>query len=1111
MPSPLLLQGSAAVVATQLRQIAVWSDLECAGGSVIRYFDTITECEATFTLDNDNRLKLVVPLNAPVRDDLLEHRVIRIVESDVVFDEWRILSVNQDTQAGRVTITALSPIADLGTASMLRRTTGTTVEPDVEVDGLNVSQILQTVILPSLVADGLDWVAAGNLETIGPVSATFSWVTPLEACRQIAEITGTEFRLRRNGTGSYLIDFVDEAGSDAATADVRLGKNILALAQDRTQAGQVTIAQPRGARVDDVSATMARAQWRVTAVSGNDVTLADPAGGMTPIAFDDQLNGLTLRRTDGTLTAISATVAATDTVTVANAAGVSVNDLVQFRNGDGTDLIYLHSPGDSQAWGRYYGVVDRPDIPGATNLVPNAAVRQWSGAGTSPPDGWSIIGSPTLARENSAAFLYRGPNAIKVTANLGNGVQTASVPVSPTEAEPYASGWVAVYATSAASVKVELVVNGAVVAPTSPQVASNDNFNQYVALGVSGIDIRELAATSIAIRVTANTSPTTFYVAGAMITQTPSQEPLFVEGSGGTALWQAANRVLLRLGGPQVGYKLSLVDLARLDPDTWGEDCALVLGGQVRVTDERVNVQIQTRVTELTLDYVTRGNSAIQLSTLPEDLAGTLARPGFRRRLGAPTTVAAITGLALLSDSTTALRLPDGSKQSRIRATWLPLEDSFLDHYEPRGRVVGTLPWTNFPPVPAAQHLAYIPVSSDTDWEIAVRGVNRSNVPGPWTSTTLRSGIVTVERFQRNLVVNGDGQGSPSGSPATGWTTGAGPGLFVTDTQAKFGDRALTITTSGSQYAYSLQDLITVAANEVFRASGWVRQGTLGGSGSFGAGFEVFATGSPSFTVTLLDSSAPQIGDTVAASKWFGLTRTDTSATWKFVSATIAVSGPGTLAIACDMGFNTTPSGTGYFDGLVVERLESAIETGGRRGYDTIDGSGNIYVDHGGGVEILPHEQGDTGSAEKTIIWDAPTWIASTDATPWELHRYGGPSPFGLWIRPNTGANIAYTYYCPLVLPPGVTLTQVQIGSQRNAAGDQCDLAIERVDVGSIATVASGSASTGRGALTLAASETISAQRYYLKLTLKESASAGNAEATGPTITYTMPDFSRAY
>lgn len=1114
MPSAvLLLQGSTAVVATQLRQIAVWSDLECAGGTVIRYFDTITKCDAIFTLDNDHRLTLTVPLTAPIKDDLLEHRVIRIVESDVVFDEWRIISVSRDTGTGLATITALSPTADLGTASLLRRAVGPVVEHDVEISGLTVSQILQTVVLPALAADGLTWVAAGNVETTEPVSATFSWVTPLEACRQLAELTGTEFQFRRNGTSSYLLDFVTERGAEAPVADIRLGKNILGLTQERTQAGQVTVAVPRGARVDDLSASMARAQWRVVLVSGNTLTLADPAGGMGPVAFDNQLTGTYLRRMDGTLTAVTDSVASTDTVTVANAAGISVGHLIQFRaDGAGSDLTALQSPGDIAAWGRKYGVIDRPDVPGAVNLVSNAGVRQWTGAGTSPPDTWTTVGSPTLARENSAAFLYRGPNAVKVTATTGNGIQTASVPVFPTEDVPYASGWVAVYATSVASVKVELVVNGAVVAPTAPQVASNENVNQYIALGVSGIDIRQLAATSIALRITANTSPTTFYVGGAMITQTPSQEPLFVEGSGGTALWQAANRTLLRLGGPQVGYNLALVDLARLNPGVWGEDAALVLGGQVRVTDERLGLEIQTRITELSLDYVTRGNSTIRLSTLPEDLAGTLSRPGFSRRLGAPATVPAVTGLALLSDDTTSLRLPDGSKQARIRASWRPVEDAFLDRYEPRGRPVGTLPWTDFPPVPRQQIVAYLPVSSDTDWEVAVRAVNRANQPGPWTSTTLRSGVAVTERFYQNRVTNGDGQGSPTGSLATGWTTGAGPGLFVTSAEAKFGDRALTITTAGAQYAYSQQTVATVAGGEVLRVSGWVRQGTLGGTGTFGAGFEIFATGSPSFTVTLLDSSAPKVGDAVSVSKWIGLTRTDTSGAWTFVSATIAVGGPGTLAVACDMGFNAdTPSGTGYFDGLIVERLEAAPELGGRRGYDQIDSAGNIYVDHGGGMEIIPHEQGGSGSAEKTIIWDAPAWIAATDATPWELLRYAGPSPFGLWLRPNTGANIAYTYYCPLVLPPGVTLTQIQVGSFRNAAGDQCDLAVERVDVGSIATVSSGSASTGRGALVLSMSEVIATQRYYLKLTLKESAAAGNAEATGPTITYTMPDFGKGY
>jgi hypothetical protein len=163
--------------------------------------------------------------------------------------------------------------------------------------------------------------------------------------------------------------------------------------------------------------------------------------------------------------------------------------------------------------------------------------------------------------------------------------------------------------------------------PILPDVASNTANGQWVDLGVSGINGFVLGATAVAIRIVQHgTVGMDFYVDAAQITQSDSQLP-FVEGSGGTRLWQAANDRLRQQGAPLISYEVPIVDLAAVNPGLWAGDTQLAVGGQVRVTDARLSVAILTRLMELQRDYKTPGNTKIVLSNRPDDITGTLARP----------------------------------------------------------------------------------------------------------------------------------------------------------------------------------------------------------------------------------------------------------------------------------------------------------------------------------------------------------------------------------------------------------------------------------------------------------------------------------------------------
>ncbi len=505
--------------------------------------------------------------------------------------------------------------------------------------GLTATEHITKFVLPVFAAVGLTWLTLGTIAPLILLDLKYSWDSPLTVLRRIAEGTSSELQIRRVGSTGYVIDLVLSIGASAATADVRSEKNLEGLRVDKSGTEQANRVYPKGASQDSEFGTMARAAWNATANVGNVVTIADPAGGDDPILFDGQLVGNYLRTATGALTAVTASSAASQTVTVASAAGVTVGDLVQFRaDSAGADLTYLDSPPDIAAAGGAIkaGTIELGDIPAANNLIKNPGTRSWPGSSSAPPANWGVIGSPVIAKQTTGAFVKTGGNSIKVnTTASGDGVITASVPVFPTTENPYGSGYASVWVVTG-QVRVELRITtatGTLTHPVPPAVANNSVSGQFVELGISGEDLKKLGATAVAILVLQNgATAAQFYVDSAQFTQTASQEP-FVEGSGGTKLWQAANERLRTSGGVLVSYDASILDLARLDPATWGDDAKLVLGGDVRIREPRLSVAVRTRITEIERDYLTVGQTRAVLSNKPDDLSGTLSRPKRIRRV----------------------------------------------------------------------------------------------------------------------------------------------------------------------------------------------------------------------------------------------------------------------------------------------------------------------------------------------------------------------------------------------------------------------------------------------------------------------------------------------
>lgn len=632
-----------------LRRVESWTDWKAAGGTREYVVDNVLACKSNTTLLSD-RLSLVLAIGNPALEYLLTRTVIRLDESDSVYDEWKIVDRSTDEQQGIVTINAASlRSTDFSEAAVIERDDSDGVVVfDFESLGLPPAEHIAQWVLPALAAAGITWIGIGTIDPIAPIDLTFEWDTPLAALLHIADVTSCELDLRRNGDIGYLIDLVSKINEVSQRADLRVDKNLVNITADEDTIDQATRVYPRGSTTDDGSATMSRALWIVDAVALNVVTLADPAGGSGPLQFDDQLNGFYLRKADGTLTQVTACNAAAQEVTVADATGMAVGDLIQFRfDSTGKDLTFLEDPFARADFGVKASIKDLPDTPGTNNLITNPFLRDWLGA---LPAGWSSVGSPTITKQTAAPYTALGGASLKVEgAASGDGVVTDARALFVSLEHPYVSGYARIWVASG-SVRVELVLTTPDGERTLPvaAVASNSVLGQWEDLGVSGIDAIELAATAAAIRIVQNgTTPAVFYVDAGQLTESPSQEPL-VEGSGGTILWQAANEILRTSSLPKVQYTVPLVDLEQLDPVKWAES-ALVIGAPARVRSPRLAVDVLTRILEVNRDYLEARATSVVLSNKFADLTDFLAAFHRRGRKSPTTTEPGPTDESLLS------------------------------------------------------------------------------------------------------------------------------------------------------------------------------------------------------------------------------------------------------------------------------------------------------------------------------------------------------------------------------------------------------------------------------------------------------------------------------
>jgi hypothetical protein len=223
----------------------------------------------------------------------------------------------------------------------------------------------------------------------------------------LAKEVGAEWRLRRDAPNTrYLIDVVDTVSGVIADIEAREGLNILSLVRQRNRERLFTSIRPSGALPtgSEERANIGWNAWKVTAVSGDDVTVVPHGGGIGAILEDGQHVGLYLEAADGTFHEIEGSVESTQTFELESGAGASFavnNDVAIVADDQGTLLTSLDSPSGIAASGYVQGTVNSRNL-GHRNWVRNPASSEY----TNPPffGGLQFDGTQTGTTINFKSF-----------------------------------------------------------------------------------------------------------------------------------------------------------------------------------------------------------------------------------------------------------------------------------------------------------------------------------------------------------------------------------------------------------------------------------------------------------------------------------------------------------------------------------------------------------------------------------------------------------------------------------------------------------------------------------------------------------------------------------
>lgn len=680
----------------QVVSVATDSLVGGAGGELLGVFSKVLQGRVREGLDGTERATVMVDPLESAWTHVLQGRVIVLEYTNGDWEEFRIaITETQRTPEGL--LVGLIEGQGLGRYD-LRHRAG--LFESFEADGFADLDHSRDGLTPTEWADEIasspdfpSYISQGNIGSSGGHRLVLAANTPLDAFQQLEEVSGLEFSVRRSST-DYRYHLETERGSTYPKAFLHGFRNVTRLRHRSDALQQATRVYPFGGGPDGSRVTMGGNQWDVTAVTTGGAGTIDMSSDTIgkPIAFDDQLNGLAIRKVGSTDAPLSITDSAVTNqrLTLGAGHGISTTDIVQIiRDTSGRDLTYLEHPARaaSTAYGQWTQVADRPDFPPVNNLFTDNPFCQQFTAGA--PVGFATVGSTATALTKNGAStggdksrIKHGSASIKVVSTgAGNGIQTAVINHKPSPSRPFVTAQVELNAellsTTNTFVKVQLedVTNG-VLYPSSDVASSRMNIiDRFDRLDLQpGVNFDAEGADQFRIRVTTDGGDGTFYVDGVQLSDRATPAQGIVNGRIANALWHEALQVLRDDSLPADTFDLDLIDLHSLDTVTFAHD-ELAVGGTVVLVGEEEEIDVETRIVEIDRNILEPGDVRIQLSKKQDDLIGRIrgttrqpVRDGSRAA-GNSFLPPIATNLDQVSDGATYLRVGGVNASNQITAS----------------------------------------------------------------------------------------------------------------------------------------------------------------------------------------------------------------------------------------------------------------------------------------------------------------------------------------------------------------------------------------------------------------------------------------------------------
>lgn len=458
-----------------LPSLSLWDKPKCAGGVRKGTIPHIVSgaCPEFVELDPKQLLEWASRADDPVSGEPVDWLDVALPKRDIVRVDDPYRSTVQEFRLTDIIERAGSPIVEakaeplvtvLRDIGHMRLSEGNGYPLRYVLGGekLTISEYWTTFVDPLLTEFGVTWIDLGTVDTDAQFTLQWERWSPLKLLQWFKESTGLELDFRRNGDTSYLVDLVEEVGSDADEVLLGERKNLLSLTRTRSPERLANVVAPFGAKLNGTSErhTIAYARFLVDSEPATDrIAVSCPLTGLDVVRFDGQYAGPNARRIlcpDNTLQTVVDSDVAGQWIEMESGGGshIAAGDYFEFRaDDDGNVCDELEDP-DTPEHGRVVSELLLDQFRGEAvhgnnwwgetwagktqavywcRLVANTARASTSWALKDLPAGvvvdatallWPYESPPTSAVDVTVGGTSSGGGTLTVTTSVGYGVGT---------------------------------------------------------------------------------------------------------------------------------------------------------------------------------------------------------------------------------------------------------------------------------------------------------------------------------------------------------------------------------------------------------------------------------------------------------------------------------------------------------------------------------------------------------------------------------------------------------------------------------------------------------------------------------------------------------------